>query len=712
MVEHLVFHKRTKLELQKHNHMNWIILHFFFDFRGGKGINNSFEGLLRSLLYQLIAIPQFDVQDVYDGKHDFFSDWHERRLRESLRTLLQNATGGVFIFVDGLDEYEGNVVELIQFLKSLATSNNNQKTSIKVCVSSRPEPMPTQLLERLPSLSMSDHNASGILSYCLRTLEWLEPEVREDLNISRLSHFIVNRAEGVFLWARFALEEFIRGYCSGEVFEELLMRLGAMPCDLEEVYDRMLSRIEPTAKQECMIMLQLVCFAKRSLSWQELLVATHTAMDKDVIISERVSGDQNSANWLKVYNTFARRLRAKAVGLLELVKTDDYNDEVAKLIHRSVSTYLNQKGWQTLGALKGESSIGAESLYVKICTRYLQCLLRHCKLETNTNQRIWHEWFNGRVFHSPERLPGRYFNENVGIYPFFAYAARYVFVHVKFLERDGAKSYPLIHSSLTEQLLRLHSFHADRLDFVFDLPCCTFQPRKLLFEDFDAIFVAFGHGLVSYCRSDLAIRSPAPGQVFWERALSCALFSCMEPPWSDDAFEVPETVSLALKNVTIVKQLHLEQARGPAALKLLLQHDSIKSLRLVDREGQAVTLLWLFTQDFGRLRFSSMGNLNLLLERAKDRGEDVRQSCGPDGNMVETSIKESPSLFRRAKLEMLREYYESRSWPFEYDPDEIDRVTDDGDLSSDNRSCSSVIVELKDEPMGSTDEGVSEEAVE
>ena len=656
--------------------MNWILLHFFFDFRGGKGINNSFEGLLRSLLYQLIdAIPQPEVQGIYDGKHGFFSDWHERRLRDALCTLLQNATRGVCIFVDGLDEYEGSVLELIQFLKSLATNKDSQRTSIKVCVSSRLEALPAQLLQHLPNLSMSDHNASGILSYCFRTLEKLEPEVREDLDISRLSQIIVDRAEGVFLWARFALEEIIQGYCGGENFEELLMRLESMPRDLEKGYDRMLSRIEPTAKQECMIMLQLVCFAKRPLSWQELLVAIRTAMDKDVILSERVSSDQDLTNTLEVYNTFARRLRAKAVGLLELVKTDDYNDEAAKLIHRSVSTYLNQKGWQTLGALKGESSIGAESLYVEICTRYLQCLLRHCKLETNTNEEIWNEWFNGRVFHQPEKLQARYFNENVGIYPFFAYAARYVFVHVKFLERDGSKSYPLIHSSLTEQLLRLHSFHADRLNFVFDLPCCTFQPRKSLFEDFDAIFVAFGHGLVSYCRSDLAIRSPSPGQVFWERALSCALFSNTRQTWIDQGdLEVPETLSLALKNVTTVKQLHLEQMRGPGAQKLLLQHDSIKSLRLVDREGQAVTLLWLFTQDISGWQFMSRWYLNLLIERAKDRGEDVRQRCGPKGNMVETLMKERPSSLRIGKLEMLREYYESRSWPFEYDLAEIERV--------------------------------------
>lgn len=437
--------------------MVWTILHFFFDFRRGKNVNNSLEGLLRSLLYQLIkAMPQLEVKDLDDGKRDCFSDWSERRLRNVLRASLENATGGVCIFVDGLDEYEGKVLDLIQYLKSLATSIGSQRTSVKVCVSSRPEPVPSQLLQHLPNLSTSDHNASGILSHCLRTLEGLAPEIPEDLDISRLSHMIVNRAEGVFLWARFALDEVVQGYCSGERFEELLVRLQAIPRDLEDVYDRMLSRIEPTAKQECMIMLQLVCFAKRSLTWQELLVATNFAMNKDVVISERICSDEDSANAPKVYNAFSRRLRAKAVGLLELVKTKRYGDEAVKLIHRSVSTYLKQRGWQTLGALKGEISIGAETLYVETCTRYLHCLHRHCKMENETIQRI-RKWFHGKVFYNVRFAPGKAMSF-AGIYPFFAYAACYVFSHAHFLEQHGASSYPLLHDALTKQLVSLITF--------------------------------------------------------------------------------------------------------------------------------------------------------------------------------------------------------------------------------------------------------------
>lgn len=177
--------------------------------------------------------------------------------------------------------------------------------------------------------------------------------------------------------------------------------------------------------------------------------------------------------------------------------------------------------------------------------------------------------------------------------------------------------------------------------------------------------MAFFWGLVLYCIDDLATRSPAPGQVFWERASRCALRGGPFVNYSTG------TVSLALQNVITVKQIHLEEVRKLEYLKLVLQHDSVRSLPLVDRGGQAVTLLWLFTQDF-RL-FDVEETLNLLIERANDRGEDVRQRCGPEGNLVETLMNQRGSHFRREKLRALRDYYVSMSWPFEYDSNKIER---------------------------------------
>ena len=200
LIEYLMTKFRKESELQQYNHVDWIVLHFFFDFRGGKGITNNFEGLLRSLLYQLIGnIPQVSMLDCDGSENGSLSSCSERTLRDVLLTTLKNAKKSICIFVDGLDEYKGSAPELIQYLKSLTKSADSGETSFKVCVSSRPEPIPSQLLQAVPHLSISDHNRLGIRQYCQSTLKDLESIAHEDLDVLRLSRLVAKRVEDVFL---------------------------------------------------------------------------------------------------------------------------------------------------------------------------------------------------------------------------------------------------------------------------------------------------------------------------------------------------------------------------------------------------------------------------------------------------------------------------------------------------------------------------------
>lgn len=691
LIDYLAHNKRTKLALQQYRPTEWIVLRFFFDFRGGKGVTNSFEGLLRSLLYQLIReMPQVDVLGLDDSEDYSFSGWPEQRLRSALRESLENVKKGVCILVDGLDEYEGSVLELIQFLKNLAMKANSQENLVKICVSSRPEPVPSQLLQHLPQLSMSDHNASGIQAYCSLTLGELESVVLEGLDVWEISQTIAERAEGVFLWARFALDQLIQGHSSAENLDEILLRLHSIPSELEEVYDRMLRRMEPLAKKECMVMLQLVCFAKRSLSWQEHLVATKVAMGKDFFISEHIRGYEDSANASKLY---AKRLRAKAVGLLELVEDYDPQEITVRSIHRSVRTYLDQEGWRILGGLERCGPVGHESFYVETCTRYLNRLLRHPTFHKITSQSDWKDYLQGIHLYGSRRRILR--SGPIGLYPFLTYAASHIFQHAYSLERHGASSYPLLRGSLTEIFFSLHFYvtisHGD-----YCRPC-SLASDEVLFDSFDVIYVAFLHGLTGYCKSDLANRSMAPEPMFWDRALRYAIFSTGKIYGS---LETLELVSWALQNVTTVQQHHIEDGIRTVGIwpdldsevvELVLCHESVKDLRLTDNKGARVTLLWFITRNPN----FSVKFLDVFIEAAKRRGEDVRQRCGPEGNLVETLLKREPSGSRRTKLHAICEYYNSMSWPFEYDPDEINRGAmpyyegrEDVDEESDSSSLS------------------------
>lgn len=573
--------------------MDWTVLHFFFDFRGGKGVTNNFEGLLKSLLHQLIEkIPQI----IDDGENRSISNYSEHKLRIFLRTTLENAKKDVCIFVDGLDEYEGSIRDVIVYLRSLVKNSDSGDPSVKICVSSRPEPIPAHLLQDVPHLLISDHNRSGIQQYCQLTLDILESMTHEDLNIQQLSRDVAERADGVFLWAHFALDQIMRGHANGETFEDISERLNLIPDEVEGIYDRILSRMEPIAKKECMIMLQLVCFAEISLSWQELLVATDVAMGKELVIYERLCGNED-------YSKFVKRLRGKAGGLLELVsdEREDAADRV-KLIHKSVNTYLIQKGWQVLGE-PSSIELVTHTLYVQICVRFLHRLIRYLKWGENSDGTVLKDCFNTNKLDRHVGQDYNYILPDSAAYPFLAYAAIHIFRHAKLLEEHGASSYALLHDGLTEQLFSLHILVGQY--FVGDtyiIHCACEVPVQFPFEfindDFDSCHLAFLHGLVSYCKDDLVARSSAPDQRFWERALTYAMWSSA---FCDDPGEVTERLSLALQKVANVQQRHLEtwleglfkRQRRRIHLevgRLLLNHKSVKDLRLVDGNAQEVTI--------------------------------------------------------------------------------------------------------------------------
>ena len=547
--------------------------------------------------------------------------------------------------------------------------------------------MPSQLLQHLPNLNISDHNESGIRSYCLLTLEGLDPAVCEGLDISELSRLVATRAEGVFLWARFALEQLLQGHSSGETLGEMSVRLDSISGDIEDIYDRMLGRLEPLAKKECMIMLQLVCFAKHKLLWQELCVAIEIAMEKDVVLTKYICGDVYSTEKaLKEGLVFARRLRAKAAGLLEIggepkisISRTNADSQYVKLIHKSVRTYLDHKGWRMLGGREEDCAVKHESMYIKTCTRYVRCFLRQYGLEKATSLRTWAKTSSSdrSVSNGSDWMFGKTITASFGeTYPFLAYTATCVFEHAEALERHGVSSDTLLQDSMTEQSFCLHYLNGVRSEQRTCLICYQVPMDLALNEEFDAINIAFLPQLLLYCRSDLATRFPAPGQTFWERALSFAIFSWnSENPTSCEAI-----VSLALRNVTTVQRHHIEEVirvgYGSAltiqASQLVLQHESVKTLRLTDDDGQSINILWFFTQPSSISTKSSFGQFLSLFIEVANRIEDVRQPCGPEGNVVETLLKKTSDLWRSDKLHCLKAYYESMSWPFEYEPDDIE----------------------------------------
>ena len=328
LVEYLANHHRIKTTLQSISSLQWTVTQFFFDFGAGDSIQNNFEGLLRPLLFQIFSkVPQLPkLQELKDPDD---SDLSGRVLKHLFRTTLERSPYGICIFIDGLDEYFGNIMELIRFFRTTEKIPNTFGGEVKICLASRPEPEILASLQGIPYCSLQDHNQEGVMSYILMVLKGVVPIMYSDKwRLQTLVRTIARHSEGVFLWARFAIEEVVEGHSRGENLNELVERLEKLPKELEQKYERIFQRMSPAERKEGMIMLQIISefsesrrefepFDAQPFTLQYLFVAVDLAINQTEFVRRSLDDAE--------CNLFRKRLRLRSGGLLEVVEMDGPN---------------------------------------------------------------------------------------------------------------------------------------------------------------------------------------------------------------------------------------------------------------------------------------------------------------------------------------------------------------------------------------------------
>ena len=621
-------------------------------------MNNNFEGLLRSLLVQLLnAMPE--LKEYAPSESSTY--WHEARLRECLLSVFDHSSKGLCVFIDGLDEYEGNLMQLLRFLTKLQTVGENSGTPRKIFVSSRPEPIPSQLLGGTPSLSMSEENRRGIRAYVQSIIKDMPFKIAEDPQWRTLCDEIVNRADGVFLWARFALDELVQGFCKGESIDELSARLESVPGELEDIYKRIIERMEPQAKDEAFVMLQISCFTQRSLLLPEFLVAMTFTMGTDPSIRKIIGGSE--------LGMFSRRVRARSGGLLEIIEItdeddgdeDDSDDEdgsedkmenaqnesdegindhgieerekplstfQVKLTHKTVKTFLDKCGWQLLQPQRQILPCDGDLLLLNACSKYLKGIFdsfHYCDNQSPVAEYITHGSTDFQT-----------------LYPFLGYSASLLFHHARRLEIIGnISSYAYIKEVLTPKFGPVHVAVRER--FYSECLCGHgFFRDRYRFN----VTSPFVHGLPKTCEEVIG-KHTGDESFSIDEALNEAILGTSISPYEPNFLRYDlNTLSLVLSKITQIKQSHLEQAMAVSApvdvFRLLLGHQSFE---IFTNNGQRATLLWLLIYSVINVDFANLvATLKLIIEK----GEDLNEPCGSDGTALDYAMRrenDTPTAF-------------------------------------------------------------------
>jgi len=321
LMKFIIDNDETKKVLLERN-PNTTILSFFF-WNSGTKLQRSISGMLCSLLHQILLENMTNLtallreRPALSYKETIF-DWSVEELQQALLEVFSNRTYSYCLFIDGLDEveYKDGQAELIQIIDTFRC-----QTNVKLCVSSRPEPILKESLKTYPKLRLQDLTSNDIHHYISEVLGPIEKVMKSDKDESKdqLIKQILDNANGVFLWAKLVAKSLQTGATNADDYSTLMKRVDRLPRDIHELYNHMWSRLnedQEVYRAEAANHFQFVLHELKSrpyfgLTLFELMVAFEKSIDDQVL-------DEDSSELIRLCRVVEKRLAVRCAGLLEI----------------------------------------------------------------------------------------------------------------------------------------------------------------------------------------------------------------------------------------------------------------------------------------------------------------------------------------------------------------------------------------------------------
>ncbi|KAK4205062.1 hypothetical protein QBC40DRAFT_65709 [Triangularia verruculosa] len=389
LMKHIVSHPdtgrllRSWVENAADTASNLRVASFFFWASGTKE-QRSQAGLLRSILYELLVqdpelVPTvFPKQwsTLYSRSLGFNFDWDDgagmpsssafldqkfswplSQLEAALQTLVRQTQipRKTCLFVDGLDEYEGDDGEIAALFAQITEGNDR----VKCCVSSRPHKAFLNAFSNVRSLRLQDLTYPDIQQYVsdklvadarMRQLAASHPS-----DVRSLIKEIVSSASGVFLWVRLVVASLLRGLGNDDGIDDLQARLRVLPKDLESLYRHMLLQVDEVYEQEASRIF-LIVGAATSPRWDDWAgVIPLTALTLSFAVEDHQSLALTAPmHFIKQTEVVSRsrvlisKLGTRCGGLLEATnKRVGYDKAAVGFMHRTVKDFLQRPENQT-----------------------------------------------------------------------------------------------------------------------------------------------------------------------------------------------------------------------------------------------------------------------------------------------------------------------------------------------------------------------------
>lgn len=321
----------------------YLVASFFFHHRGSP-IQKSFEGLLRSVLAQillhseslwLMALSKFgtdlplDTAVLNEGKF-----WTLHRLKTWVRCILEQTEVPmhVVLFLDALDEFDGPKEFICDFLKHISGMPQTASKNVKVCFSSRPWKIFLANFSTCPGFRLQDFTGDDIRDFCVGSIRNRGTETR---SLVELVPEIVAKSEGVFLWIKLVIRELTAELNGGSNVENLKKRLYDFPTELDEYYNEIIQRIPKGDRWRTYMTLEIMARIDMSIEPENLFNAVDTLQ----LHSQPEGVSRRRLNVTDHNEAVLARLAQNGGGLLEILRAYD-GSLVVQFIHQTVRDFV------------------------------------------------------------------------------------------------------------------------------------------------------------------------------------------------------------------------------------------------------------------------------------------------------------------------------------------------------------------------------------
>jgi len=364
LMKFLLGYQKTRLALEQWAHPLKLVTISFFFWNLGTALQKSINGLLRSLLHGVLSqypelipavLPSFyqNLAALGDSTDPSYTEMKAALdlLRDKSLNILK-----ICVFIDGIDELQGDHKDLALFLRALASPH------LKVVLSSRPINACINTFQGCPSLQLQDLTRSDMATFiegelCAHPL-MVHLSKCSPTTADTLVTEMKDKAEGVFLWVSLVVRLLVDGLENGDDVSDLLQKLRSLPSDLADLYRSMMNRMSPEYRGQAaeIFMLHMEWrdntrekpfpAAVLAIALQQPSSATHNSLAPD---------DDGMLRW--AVQSIEARIRSRCYGLLELhqrpVEREDSflrtarfygttTDLAVEYLHRSVAEFLAQ----------------------------------------------------------------------------------------------------------------------------------------------------------------------------------------------------------------------------------------------------------------------------------------------------------------------------------------------------------------------------------